>query len=333
MKTGRQFSESLVMANDMEQHFRYKCIVEGSLNVRSKTLSTDEGNIEYIEGKDFLVDYKEGLIWRTQYSTIPNWGKHVLYGKSDFDHKLYEDCSNRKYTIYADYVFETGNESLSGDTKKCSSSNKLNHVIEKCSKGEAINYVVFGDSISAGGDASREEFTFYNRFADKMRSAFNKGYINVINKAVAGETSSDGMKRFENDVLGSNPDLVSIGYGMNDQCRMDERTRNGVPPDLFEKNIREMVEKIKKNTSADIILITPCISNPLWIHSGGDIHIYSGILRNIAGEYETCIADVYELWVNELNAGKSHESLLLNNINHPNDYGHWIYCKALECVL
>ncbi|HOJ11894.1 MAG TPA: hypothetical protein PK733_15070 [Clostridiales bacterium] len=35
----------------------------------------------------------------------------------------------------------------------------------------------------------------------------------------------------------------------------------------------------------------------------------------------------------ELVAGKSHESLLLNNINHPNDYGHWLYFKALERLL
>jgi hypothetical protein len=36
------------------------------------------------------------------------------------------------------------------------------------------------------------------------------------------------------------------------------------------------------------------------------------------------------LWQEELAAGKSHESLLLNNLNHPNDYGHEVYYKALK---
>jgi len=32
-------------------------------------------------------------------------------------------------------------------------------------------------------------------------------------------------------------------------------------------------------------------------------------------------------------AGKSHESLLFNNLNHPNDYGHGLYASALALLL
>ncbi len=209
----------------------------------------------------------------------------------------------------------------------------LRRVVAKLLNKEKVRYLVFGDSISAGGDASREEFAFYNRLASELGRLFAGAVLEVVKKAIGGENSSDGLSRLEGDIIEMRPDLISIGYGMNDQCTMSEEVRNCIPPGLFEHNIRHMVNRIQKATEADIIFITPCISNPLWVHSSGDLAIYADILKRIGTESGVAVADVHDLWMKELQAGKTHESLLLNNINHPNDYGHQIYYEALASLI
>ena len=42
-------------------------------------------------------------------------------------------------------------------------------------------------------------------------------------------------------------------------------------------------------------------------------------------------ADVYHAW-QSIAERKKPEDLLANNINHPNDFGHFIYLKALETL-
>ena len=51
----------------------------------------------------------------------------------------------------------------------------------------------------------------------------------------------------------------------------------------------------------------------------------------VAREKHCAFADVYHLWM-QITGKKKPEDLLGNNINHPNDFGHWIYFQALQAV-
>ena len=66
-------------------------------------------------------------------------------------------------------------------------------------------------------------------------------------------------------------------------------------------------------------------------HGSRNTKMISDYLVAFAKEHNLLLADTTALWQQELDHGKSPESLLHNNINHPNDYGHSIYAKAL-CV-
>ncbi|WP_167859665.1 SGNH/GDSL hydrolase family protein [Paenibacillus cymbidii] len=57
------------------------------------------------------------------------------------------------------------------------------------------------------------------------------------------------------------------------------------------------------------------------------------MMRRLGAEYGIGVADAHALWKQELAAGKTPESLLLNNINHPNDYGHGVYFSAFADLL
>ncbi len=66
----------------------------------------------------------------------------------------------------------------------------------------------------------------------------------------------------ESDVLPFQPDLVSFGYGMNDQNLYEHGV--GVTPEDFGYNLRHIIEAIRSNGDTDILLVTPCEPNPLW---------------------------------------------------------------------
>jgi hypothetical protein len=58
---------------------------------------------------------------------------------------------------------------------------------------------------------------------------------------------------------------------------------------------------------------------------------YADATRSVADEMHAAYADVYGVWQKVLQR-KDPSSLLGNNINHPNDFGHWLYVQALDAL-
>ena len=58
---------------------------------------------------------------------------------------------------------------------------------------------------------------------------------------------------------------------------------------------------------------------------------YAAATEAVAWEKQCAYADVYHLW-SQFAGKKKPEDLLGNNINHPNDFGHWLYFQALVAM-
>lgn len=331
MKLEKQLGETVVMVGEEPHKLRYRALAEGSLHLRSKLKRDDPDNVSYVEGEHYTVDYDEGTIRRQPGSSIPDWSEHPTYGKTEFNHSDYPDYSNRRFTLYTDYLYLRPDD---GSEVKSSPSmpEALSQLRKKLEQGEAITYVVFGDSISTGAEASEESMKYYHLFAAAVRERFPAASIQVRMKAVGGESSQGGLGRLSRDVLSERPDLVTIGYGMNDQNRRSDGT-NGVPPEQFERNISRMIDDIQQHTDASIILITPCLPNPHWKYASSNTSDYAEVLRKLGANRQVAVADLQQIWLEELSAGKTPESLLLNNVNHPNDYGHLLYARALKRLI
>jgi acyl-CoA thioesterase-1 len=280
--------------------------------------------VVFQEGKDYIMDYGAGTIKRTAASRIPDWQEHPMFGLEAFDHREHQGYSNDRFTCMVEYTaLITENPSISR-MASC-----LPRLYNKLIQRDPIHYVVYGDSISAGYDASRPELDYAERFAAALRMKHPGSKINIHRKAVGGESSRGGLRRLREDVLPLRPDLVTIGYGMNDQNRQADGS-NAIPVGEFEQNILGMVGLIREQSEAEVLLITPCLPNPKWIFSSENVTEYAAAIRRIGREAEVPVADLQRLWEEELAAGKTHESLLLNNLNHPNDYGHSVYFSAME---
>ncbi|WP_164716390.1 SGNH/GDSL hydrolase family protein [Paenibacillus whitsoniae] len=299
--------------------------------MRSHADEDHPDTISYTEGIDYVVDYDRGVIRRTKKSRIPDWSHHELYGQTAFDHAAFPNCSNRAFTVYGDYVYESDPLAESFVAPDSGNRARMERWLAKLRSGEESSIVVFGDSISAGGEASEEKFRYANRVHQFLVDEYPRSRIRLLNKSVGGETSKDGMNRLQRDVIALNPDLVIIGFGMNDQNKYGEGV--GVPPADFESNLRQMIEAVKELDNSDLVLVAPCLPNPTWWYASGLTGEYAEVIRRLGREYGVGVADVTAIWEQELAAGKSPGSLLLNNINHPNDYGHWLYFQAFVPLL
>ncbi|MBA1143925.1 arylesterase [Mesorhizobium neociceri] len=109
-------------------------------------------------------------------------------------------------------------------------------------RAETFTIVGFGDSLMAGfGLGPGEGFT------DKLQAALRaKGHdVTVANAGVSGDTTSGGLARLDWSV----PDgtkLVILELGANDMLR-------GVSPDIAEKNLDEMLAKLKARKIAALL--------------------------------------------------------------------------------
>jgi len=242
-----------------------------------------------------------------------------LYGQDDFDHSQFPGFGNRDFFAYADYAPA---RALTWPVQ-ASQIQFLEAARERLKAGESLKIVAFGDSITAGGDATKPELIFWQRWADGLQKRYQRAQISTVNGATGGDTTVQGLQRLQAKVLDQKPDLVLIAFGMNDH------NIGSVPVPQFKQNLKEMITRIRAQTRAEIILLSAFPPNRKWKFGSHHMQDYAAATSGVAAEMRCAYADVFGNW-QSLGARKKPEDWLANNINHPNDFGHWIYFKVLE---
>ena len=309
--------ESLVLDKVNPVNFMFNKIIPGSVVVRNNYDAKAKGNIIYKKGEDYLIDYKNGAIKRTEKSKIPDYSKHSLFGIKNFDYTKVKNYSNQPFFIWVDYKTEN-NADIS---KPVLYQKNIKKTVEKLNSGKPVKIIVFGDSISCGGEVTEPRFAFYERFKKSLQEKYPKSEITLENGATGGDTTRQGLERVKEKVLTRKPDLVIVGFGMNDH------NINFVSPKEFHKNLKSIVKQIKNKTGADVLLYSTFPPNPEWNASSHSMDKYAEKTKQVAKETKSAYADVYSIWKKVLKR-KDPPSLLNNNINHPNNFGHWMYNQA-----
>jgi acyl-CoA thioesterase-1 len=315
------YGESLVLVKTEPGYLCYDKLVPGTIKIRNYYDPNREDVMVYQEGKDYEVNYEQGTIKRTKTSHIPDFSKNTLYGQKNFDHLKFPGYGNRDYFIWVDYQNENG-------FPLCEETNQLDRLpklLKKLIAGEKIKVVVFGDSISTGGDVSEQKYCFANRYVKYLSELYPDTTIELENTATAGDSTETGLSRLKEKVLNRQPDLVLIGFGMNDN------NLGGPTPEKFEQNLITMVQSIRKTTGADVILLSAFPPNPEWKYGSHRMEQYADATKRASKNLNCAYADVYAVWAKVLNR-KDYSSILGNNINHPNDFGHWLYFLALKNI-
>ncbi|MBI2425227.1 MAG: SGNH/GDSL hydrolase family protein [Candidatus Hydrogenedentes bacterium] len=313
--------DSLVLAGTAPGNLCLADVVRDTVTVRNTYEPDQPHTVLYEEGVDYTIDYGKGAIARTPDSRIPDFSTNMLYGQKDFDHNQFTGFGNAAHFVFADYVSRTG----FSFAQPVAQPALLPKTLAKLQAGGPFKLLAYGDSITAGGDASARHLQFQEHYARHLAALFPKAMIEVENGATGGDSTVQGLARLEEKVLTRSPDLVLVGFGMNDH------NINSVPVDQFEENLVTIVTRIRETTGAEAILYSAFPPNDDWKYGSHRMEAYAAATQRAAERLQCAFADVYGLWMRVLER-KDPPSLLGNNINHPNDFGHWLYFQALTSV-
>ena len=151
-----------------------------------------------------------------------------------------------------------------------------------------------GDSIT---DAGRDKRNYhhmgngYPKFASKFISeAHPETEFEFINFGISGNRTCQVFDRLYKDGIEFQPDIFSILIGINDVWHRYGGERIATTDAQIETNYRAILERVKKETNAKIIMLSPylldCEDKPLMRE---DLKTVLPIVRKLAEEY----ADVY----------------------------------------
>ncbi len=200
---------------------------------------------------------------------------------------------------------------------------------KRLSEKTPIKAVFFGDSITWGANSSAKANAkpFIPRWADMFPGEIERNFkcpVETINTAVGGKTSLWGKETVQEAVVFHHPDLVVIGFGMNDGT-------NQISPEIYNKNIRYMIDEIRKDRPDSSIIILNCIlpNREMLRYCDGLQEAYTPVLQEIEDDYkEIAFTDIMELH-KYLLSRKKYADMTGNNINHVNDFLSRLYSQAL----
>jgi hypothetical protein len=311
--------ESFVLANTNPANFLYTSIVKGSVTVRSTYLPTDSGSIIYTEGADYTIDYKKGTIARTADSRIPDYAKHPMFEKSDFNQNEFANYTNNPYFIWVDYA--TKKRDILND--ELPSTVFLSKLTSKLEIGSPVTIVSSGNSIAAGAEARSVQLRYQNRWVDYLKAQYPKANIDLKDASLPGYSSLEAIAYWEGSIGKNNPDLVLLGWGMN------EANVGGMNPDAYKNNLIKLAQKCKQEKNAEVIIYSCFRPNENWRYASHKMDLYTQAAKEAAAAANCVYVDVYGVY-EKVFARKDQSSLLANNINHPNNFGHWLYFKAFK---
>lgn len=171
-------------------------------------------------------------------------------------------------------------------------------------------------------------------YVEKFRLALIDKYaqtsVSILNAGIAGDVLPMMLKRAKRDVVSHDPDLVLINGSLN----WDDKTMGDA--ETYKTLLKTLVRQLKRETEADIILLTPNgdLSNDMLESLGipaviPTTPVRCEAIRAVAREEHVCLADVRAVWDLAAKAGIPWKLLLANAVNHPSVEGHEVYAKVL----
>ncbi|MAT39844.1 MAG: hypothetical protein CL946_09600 [Ectothiorhodospiraceae bacterium] len=126
----------------------------------------------------------------------------------------------------------------------------------------------FGDSISEGWiDAELRPKEAFPALTDSILISTGIQFRSE-NLGVGGETTLDGLRRIDEQVLSEDPDLVVIAFGSNDYYILGEGQNPRVPLDDFTRHLELMIDKCAGIGINVIVLgIPPLIAERFYIYT------------------------------------------------------------------
>lgn len=331
-------------------------IVSGSLlYTPTKILTVRSGDlqIEYEEGTDYTISGNRLVL--TKDSRIPVYPRNKycqpVTGAADdawlridgTDEQLILSMELMKYQISVSY---THDGSWAG-VKPTSQMNRLPNTLEKLKNKKNLKIVFYGDSITAGWDASGQDEivtnidtlkpmsvltsrapympTWAEMVTRKLKNAYGYDNIFKVNKAAGGADSAWGKRNAAALVNPEKPDLVVVAFGMNEVW---------VSGSAFRSNVESILDSIHAdNPQAEFLLVSCMLPNRDSI-SYVDNKLKEQedallALQSKRTDLAIGVAPVHSMFLSLEKMGKKYPDYSSNNVLHPNDFAIRLYAQTV----
>ena len=313
------------------------------LSVKSNDLKTT-----FTEGVDYTWDKESNILTLPAGSSIPYFTQNDIHGKdadgnyipdfgsstpwdeqgrSRFGNALYcvgEFLYAKQIAVTYEYEFGSwdGPVTEMQTDRLPKTAAKIEALRQAGDTDAALNVVFFGDSIFTGCDSSK----MYNRepfqcsFPDYFKQVIEEKYgirVKRYNPSVGGMDSAWGVQNVK-EVTDKSPDLVFIGFGMNDGGKSGRTVAN---------NIKRIMSKVKEQfPDCEFVVVAPMVPNAEagFLSTQGE---FPKAFGQLAGE-GVAFVDMFSFH-SKLLERKDFIAMSGNNINHPNDWLIRVYTMNL----
>ena len=188
-----------------------------------------------------------------------------------------------------------------------------------------------GDSITDCGRHRQDDLSLGDGYVKELAPYFPQ--VRFINKGISGDRTEELLKRWDEDVIAYQPDILSLLCGVNDVWH---HYHFGKPmnPQMFETNLEALINQtIKQSKHTKILLIEP------FSYSIGAFDIswrpmldeMISRVRKLAQKYQLNIIHM-DQHMKEWQKNYPQEAILGDGV-HPTELGHQWMAKTIKPVL
>ncbi len=188
-----------------------------------------------------------------------------------------------------------------------------------------------GDSITDWGRDRNDITSLGDGYVNIIKSYFPQ--TNVINRGISGDRSVELMKRWDDDVIKHQPDILSLLCGVNDVWHFYHFGKP-MDTDTFDKNYRYLIhETLIKSQETKIVLIEPFSFTIGAFEENWKpfLNQLIDIIRKIALDFNLPLIkmeDHMKSWEKIYGA----ENLLYDGV-HPTALGHQLIAKTIKPII
>lgn len=202
----------------------------------------------------------------------------------------------------------------------------LAHFREAMAGERPLTIVALGDSVTELNWTTRGHLNWVGLLsASLFESKAARGYA-VINAGISGSTFTDGLARVDRDVLRHDPDLVIIGFGINDWMFAHN------PPEQQRRDLVALIEHIRAASDTSILLRTPHTivdkETFAWTEPE-EMRVAVAMIREVAAEQGVTLVDHHASWL----ADPPDARATMYDWIHPNEVGHLRFFNEIAPVL
>ncbi len=311
--------------------------------------------VTYTEGVDYTYDKQANLLRRTANSRMPVTATGEWYTSTPTAFPYVKEPN--KYLFFAEgntisnkqvsITYEHEATASAEWTLPESHESDFSRLGAKLAAKQNVQILYYGDSVVYGANASGQVNcglhapTYAGMISNYIRNKFGVS-VTDQNAATGGTRSdqatnyfpdyitglqSDGQTTYRGAAVTVTPDLIVLGYGLNDSAQ-------GRTPAEYVQSIDTLVNKARQKwANVDILVVAPTLGNPeagfyengMSLYKDDDaqeqalLNWYNQTAKNYGGIAVARVTTMHRQLYHK--KGNRYRDITGNNINHPNDTG------------